>query len=56
MFSGCKSLKNSFVKQREFLGGRARNISYNTLHLHQIAHILVILGGYLNKLSIEKIV
>ena len=56
MFSCCKSLKNIFVKQREILGGRARKISYNTLHLHQRIHILVIICGYLNKLSIDKIV
>ena len=34
------------------LGGRARNISYNTLQLHQKAQMLVILYGYLNKLFI----
>ena len=54
VFSCCKSLNSIFVKKmREISRGRARNISYYSLQLHQKANILDILYGYFNKLSID---
>ena len=54
VFLCWKIFKEHFCKiKREILGGRARNISCNTLQLYQKANILVILYDYLNTLSID---